>query len=352
VADIKNIVMKKHIFFLSLIFVALLSCTKTMDFDDEGLAQQAVVNGIFSPDAPFTVYLTQSGSILIDRQTNPPLEGSMDLFEDGTLIRQFPSQIGHFSATDLQLKAGKNYGIVVTSNGKSINAETTIPYPAEVMSIDTSSIRNKNGSTTTNYKIKVNDPTGDDYYRIVVTNETLVQVKDEVDQNTAKYYLTKSQNTITSDDAVFKSVYNNFGDAVVTHGPENDYFIFPDVYFQGKEYILQFQISTYFNGYIGYGGYGGSGNTIPAQKRIYDRHVVHVLRLSKELYNYLKYLKLYNYYHDNPFSEPISVYSNVKNGVGIFAGFNDDTRFTYDRIYTPYSMDTITIEENPSYGYE
>lgn len=345
--------MKKHLFF-SLIFVALLSCTKTLDFDDEGLANQVVVNGIISPDAAFTVYLTQSGSILIDRPTNPPLEGSMDLYEDGTMIRQFPSQLAKFSATDLQLKAGKNYRIVVVSNDRQISAETTIPYPTEVMSVDTSSFRNKNGLTTTKYKIKIKDPLGDDYYRIVVTNETLKQVNDAVDSKTKKYYLNKSQNRITSDDPVFKSVYNNFGDADITPGPENDYFIFPDTYFQGKEYTIQFQISTYSIAPNSYGGYADPGNLVlpGKEKLIYDRHVVHMQRLSKELYDFLKYLKLYNYYHDNPFSEPISVYSNVNHGVGIFAGFNDDARFTDENVYNPYSMDSISVEENPTNGYE
>jgi hypothetical protein len=47
------------------------------------------------------------------------VEGSMELFEDGTLIRQFPKQLGGFSATDIIPKPGKTYRMVITSEGKN-----------------------------------------------------------------------------------------------------------------------------------------------------------------------------------------------------------------------------------------
>lgn len=339
--------MKNHLL-LSLMLVTLSTCTKTLDFDDEGFANQVVVNGIIWPDQNFSVYLIQSGSILIDRQTNPPLEGTLELYEDEILIRQFPSQLGHFTAPDIQTKAGKNYRIVVFASGRQLNAETTIPMPAEVLSMDTTTFKNEYGAKTTSYKIKVKDPRGEDFYRIVIMHESLFMVSSE---DTRKYYKYTTQDGIESDDPVFKSVYNNFGDKVIDIGPNNDYFIFPDIYFQGKEQTIQFQSAFWFNWNPLPGGYGDPTNQVMAGKKqpVYDRQTIHVQRLSKDLYNYMKYLKLYNHFHDNPFSEPLPVYSNVKNGAGIFAGFNDDSRFTFENIYIPFSMDTIQIETIPSY---
>lgn len=336
--------MKKHIFF-SFIFVTLLSCTKTIDFDDEGLANQVVVNSIISTDSYFTSYITLSGSILIERQNNPPVEGKMDLYEDGTLIRQFPTQLGGFSATDIKPKAGKSYRIVVTSNGKTLEAETKIPNQAEVISVDTMTVKNEYGSNTINYKLRIKDPSGDDYYRIVIMNESLSSrtIVDSLKNEKIGYFMQNTQYSIISDDPVFKSVYNNFGDELIDYGPNNDYSIFPDDYFQGKEYTIQFQVSSSFGNYYYPNSYGGN-------KPIYVRNIIHVQKLSKDLYNYLKYLKLYNNYHDDPFSEPVPVYSNVSNGIGIFAGFNDDSRYTFEKIYIPYSIDTIKVEKG-SYGY-
>jgi hypothetical protein len=339
--------MKKR-FLFGFLFILLVSCTKTIDFDDEQHSNQVVVNGIIWPGEAFTLYLTQSGSILKDWQTNTPLEGTLDLYEEDRLIHPFPSQRGVFSAPDLSPKAGKSYRIVVTVDGRAVSAETRIPAQAEVISTDTTSLRNTDGSRTIHYQFKLKDGDGEDYYRIIVRNENLVQVSD-VGDPARKYYLNETYYQIQSEDPVFKTVYNNSEGAVLNQGPGNDYFIFPDTYFQGKEYTLEFQVSTY---YIGSNEYGDPGNPVAGtqKKLIYDRNVVHVQRLSKELYHYLKYLKLYNHFHDNPFAEPVSVYSNVTNGAGIFAGFNDDTRFTYESVSIPYSMDTIQVEENPSYG--
>src|SRR5664280_1485227 len=143
--------MKKQII-ISLTLVTILSCTKTLKFDDEGLANQVVVSSFISTESYFSSYITKSGSILEDRQNNLPVEGSMDLYEDGTLIRQFPSQLGGFSALDIIPQAGKTYRMVISSNGKTLEAETKIPYKTEVVSVDTLTLKNEFGQWT-NYKV-------------------------------------------------------------------------------------------------------------------------------------------------------------------------------------------------------
>ncbi|MFA5326372.1 MAG: DUF4249 domain-containing protein [Prolixibacteraceae bacterium] len=332
--------MKKYIFY-SVLVVTLNSCTKTLDFDDSGLANQVVVNSIISPDSYFTSYITKSSSILEDRQNNPAADGSMDLYEDGNLIRQFPTQSGGFSDTNIFPEAGKTYRMVVTSNGKTLEAETKIPNQAEVISVDTSTVKNEFGQWT-NYKVNIKDPSGEDYYRLVLMSESLsfYTSKDSLGNDKRYYMANIYQSLFNSDDPVFKSLYNNFGQDVIDAGPNNDYAIFTDDYFQGKEYSLQFNV--YYGG--GY-GYSDAGNPKLSSGVIYVRSIIHVQKLSKELFKYLKYLNLYDFYHDNPFSEPVPVYSNVQNGIGIFAGFNDDTKFDFEKIYIPYSMDTIKVED-------
>lgn len=342
----------KRIIFSLLMLVTLYSCTKTIDFEDEELAHLAIVNGMIWPDQSFSVMLNQSTSILTSGQTNQTLDGTMDLFEDGTLIRQLTSQSGVFSAGDIYPKAGKNYRVVISTNGQQVEAETTIPQKTNVVSIDTTSSRiyyGNYGMKFTNYKLKIKDPEGEDYYRLIIFWEMLTMIPKEMGNDTIRYQKYGYQIGIMSDDPVFKSVYNNFGDEIIDYGPDNEYFIFPDTYFQGKEYTLQFNINSTYrnpsNPALG-GGYGDPNNPNPENgpQLIYDRATIHVQHLSKDFYNYLKYLKLYNQYHSNPFSEPVAVYSNVKNGVGIFAGFNDEVKLIIEDTYLPYSMDTIKVE--------
>ena len=337
----------KKILYLSALILTLVSCNKTLDFDDDGYANQIVVNSTISNNSYFVSYISKSRSILTRNQSATPVEGSMELFEDGKLIRQFPTQLGAFSATDITTKAGKTYRMVITAEGKKLEAETMIPNKVELLSVDTASVKENNNLRNIIINLRIKDPEGDDYYRIIYMRETISYVQDN--EGVRKYYKSYNQSGIVSDDPVFKSVYNNFGDEVID-GPGNEYSIFPDDYFNGKEFSVKFRTNPEYNNFY-YPGYGGSYG-YGASKLIYERNEIQIQKLSKDLYNYLKYLKLYNFYHDNPFAEPVPVYSNVKNGIGIFAGFNNEVKLEYEKKLIPFSMDTIKIEEGGySYGY-
>lgn len=342
--------MKKYILIILLI-ATIFSCTKTLDFDEGNSETQLVLNSVIWPDSVFAASISKSTSILFDRQVGQITGGTLDLYEDGALLTQITSPTGQFYASGIKPKAGKSYRVVVNSNGKQIEAETAIPNQAEVISVDTSSVKNEYGNRRINYKVKIKDPAGDDYYRIVVMNEQLTQVSYADAKHIRKYYYNTVQYWINSDDPVFNSVYNNMGEDIIDMGPENDYNISPDDYFKGKEYSVQFQMSP--NGYGYYSPYssGYDYNPNSPYKMIFERQTIHIQKLSKDLYNYLKYIKLHNHYRDNPFSEPVPVYSNVKNGTGIFAGFNDNAVSHFEKVYIPFSMDTIKVEEGSMYNY-
>lgn len=339
--------MKKYILF-TLLIVSLLSCTKTIDFNDEGFANQLVLNSIFWPDAAFKASLNKSTSIL-ENSDGPgaiPTDATMDLYENNQLLAHLAISDGAFSAPEIKPKAGNTYKAVVSSQGKEITAETVIPMRTEVISVDTISAKTNYNYRTMNFNIKMKDAPGEDYYRILLEYEYLDMIKnrDINNKEIRTYHLFKNTWNIQSEDPVFKSVYNNTGEEIFDIGPENRYKIFPDDFFNGKEQSIQVKSSYYYN-FMN----PADPNMYGVPQAIYKRFTVHVQHLSKDLYNYLKYLELYEYYNDNPIAEPVPVYSNVKNGVGIFAGFNDDAKYTFENIYTPFSMDTIKIE-NPNGG--
>lgn len=343
--------MKKYIL-ISLLLSSFFSCTKTIDFDDEGMANQLVLNSIIYPDQGIRANLTASTSIL-NRQISAGgglmADGTVEVYENGKLLKDQYSPTGVFEFTDIRPKPGATYKMVAKSLGKQLEAETTIPGKTEVISIDTAIVTGQFLNKRLQVDVKVKDVPGDNYYRILVKKEDLVLNKNADGKGTPKYYLYTMEDWFSSDSPVFNSLFNNYGGEELDLGPENDYHIFPDDYFKGKEYSIRFFINNYNIGTTS--PTGGPGGYAPSQV-IYTRRVVYIQHLSKDLFTYLKYLKLYNFYHDNPFAEPVPVYSNVKNGVGLFAGFNDEAKFTYEKTYVPYSMDTIKIEKNPyNYNY-
>ncbi len=350
--------MKKYIA-ISILLLTAFSCTKTIDFDDEGMANQLVLNSIIYPDQGIRANLTTSTSILsrpISAGGELMADGTVEIYENGKFLKEQNSTRGVFDFTDIKPKSGATYKIVAKSLGKQLEAETTVPNKVDVISIDTMIVTSPSMlNKRLLVKVKIKDVAGDNFYRIMVSRENLVLVLNADGKGNRKYFRNTSEQWISSDNPVFKSLYNNFGGEEFDLGPDNDYHIFPDDYFKGKEYTIQFFVNNYSFSNISFpGSYGDPSNPsmFGDSRPIYERNIIHVQQLSKDLFTYLKYLKLYDFYHDNPFAEPVPVYSNVKNGVGIFAGFNDDAKFTYEKVYVPYSMDTIQIEEaHSSYGY-
>ncbi|MDO9613996.1 MAG: DUF4249 domain-containing protein [Bacteroidota bacterium] len=336
--------MKRYIL-ISLILATSWACTKTIDFEDNGIGNLIVLNSIISPDSCVSGSISQSTSILKGNGYGGFIEGSVELYENGIKIGQINPLLGNFRFADIKPKTGNTYKIVVTANGKEAEAETTIPNPVEVISVDTTTARNEWGNMLY-FKIKFHDSSEKDYYRIVITNENMVRLTNLKDEIKTRYYINRYSGSFTSDDPVYKSVYNNFGSDILDMGPDNRYGIFPDDYFQGKDYFIQTWMTGFNNDHNGY----PTDNLTYFNHQVYSRRIIQVEKLSKEYYNYMKYLNLYDFYHEDPFSEPVPVYSNVKNGAGIFASFNDEAKFSFENIYIPFSMDTIKVEKQQN-GY-
>ncbi|MFY9151488.1 MAG: DUF4249 domain-containing protein [Prolixibacteraceae bacterium] len=338
--------MKKYIF-LSLILFAAWACTKTIEFDDNGVGNLIVLNSIIYPDSCVSGNISQSTSILKGNRYGGFIDGTVELYENGNKVGQMNPLFGKFRFPEIKPKAGNTYRIVVISGGKQAEAETTMPEKAEIVSVDTTTISNEWGGKSLNCNIKFHDSGDEDFYRIIITDESMIRLTNLRDSVKFRYFVYRYSSTINSDDPVFKSVYNNFGTDILDMGPDNMYGIFPDDYFQGKEYSIQTLTSVFSHEYDGY----PTDNLTYFNHQVYSRKIIQIQKLSKSFYNYMKYLRLYSFYRDDPFAEPVPVYSNIENGAGIFGSFNDEAKFTMEKIYVPFSMDTIKVEPtNNGYG--
>lgn len=52
---------------------------------------------------------------------------------------------------------------------------------------------------------------------------------------------------------------------------------------------------------------------------------VQVLYVSETYYKHLRSALLHEHTQENPFAEPVNIYSNVENGYGVFAGYSSQT---------------------------
>ena len=84
-----------------------------------------------------------------------------------------------------------------------------------------------------------------------------------------------------------------------------------DILFNGQTKSLEISLPNEDN-------YWNEAGYIWSYRNIGLRFYLH--NISQDYYYYRRSLELYNQSSDNPFAQPVQVYSNIENGFGIFAG--------------------------------
>ncbi len=137
-------------------------------------------------------------------------DGTVEVYENGKLLKDQYSPTGVFEFTDIRPKPGATYKMVAKSLSKQLEAETTIPGKAQVISIDTAIVTGQFLNKRLQVDVKVKDVPGDNYYRILVKKEDLVLNKNADGKGTPKYYLYTMEDWFSSDSPVFNSLFNNY----------------------------------------------------------------------------------------------------------------------------------------------
>mgnify|MGYP001617595227 FL=1 len=268
-----------HQLLLPTIFFAtgfiLNSCTKIIDMNVPEKEKKLVVNGVICPDSIISVNISKSLGILENNDQNVFInDAEVTIYEDDIKkeILRFLND-GDYTAS-FTPSQNKTYKIEV-SHAVYTSVSATSYIPAKIpITIDTASGYNQSyGSGVLSCKLKFKDPANENNYY-------LMRVFDESHRHV---YLSLSDN---------EPVVKEYG---------GDY-LFTDNLIDGKEYILNFDLNS-----------------------LYTYYKIVFYQITKDYYNYL--VSYHNNNNsDDPFSEPVIVYSNIKNGYGIFSGYNKEER--------------------------
>ena len=94
---------------------------------------------------------------------------------------------------------------------------------------------------------------------------------------------------------------------------------FTDEIFNGSQYTFDFLIEEYYFGSSkSLSGDGYEDDETWEFESIY----ISMSRVSQEYYWYENSYQAYLFSYDNMFSQPVQVYTNIENGLGIFAGYS------------------------------
>lgn len=272
--------------FCAIIFSFCSSCEKIIEFDEED-AEPVLTISCFISDVDST-YLDIGSSVSILSSDDPEFvfNSTATLFSNGENLGDFeltnPSS-GKYTFPVI-LQEIDEYEVKVSSvDFDDISAITSIPSKPQDLEVEVLEI-NSSGATEMRLKF-IDNPATNDYYQMFVGFSSGQE---------SDFFITEfgsnSEYLISED----------FGFSI---GDDLNYFIdraiFSDQLFANEEVIIDFELFV-------------SGNEMVS---------VQLVKSSEEYYNYFK--SIYTFQNSGgPFSQPVQVFDNVTNGLGVFAGYS------------------------------
>jgi hypothetical protein len=278
----------RNVFIIFAFFV--FSCELIVDVNVPKRPAKITLNGEFTEDSTFTVYLRKSRYILDSDDYEAIWNALVIVKEDGvnidTLLHRSFDQ--YTSSNGSKPKPGKSYEIIASAPGmETVNAQSSLPQPSVLKDAILEWKTNQGQQSNFNYTIDVTFEDAaetEDYYEILLFMEYS--------------YVNENQDTISQ----YYPVHIFTDNPAFSHENLNGV-MFDDKLINGKETTLQIK----------------GGDMWGEQSKF-----LLVLRsLTKDLYRYELTSGIQENLGGDPFAQPVHVHNNINNGFGIFAGYQE-----------------------------
>lgn len=286
-----------------IIVTVLTACTTVVDFDIPLNKPTVVVNSLFTPDSTWQVQVSYSNSILNvspGSHFQPAGNAIVTILDSNNQVIEILS--GHSDKYHLysyqgQTKplSGRSYTVQVAINDEPIlKAMNKVPTQVPIASVQIDSSRFKSDGEPIDMDIDFIDPADEkNYYQIKIIEDAVYVVNNDTVLLTQELYFKRVEQTLANEITDEES------------GPEK---LITDNLFDGKNRTVHIKL------YRPRFSYSSS---------IIERHARMVLlSVSEEYYNYFTTKNLQGNSNGDPFAQPVQVFTNVENGLGIFAGYN------------------------------
>lgn len=270
------------------------SCEKIIDISIPDKERKIVVNGLINPDQPVRINLSRSLSVLEKDSLIPCIGGEVNLFQGSGLIGKFQEETGgYYSLPGFLPLVGQSYRLTASYGAlKPVEATAVLPAVVPIISVDTTTIYGPYGPQDFRISVSFKDPLGIHNLYALGADMTYKEIDHSTNSYTGKK-ITSSAYIFGNSDQFVKDETTNF----------NGRLFFDDLLFDGLNKTMTFDISnfSYFD-----------SDTIWLD--------VKLEQLDPNYYIYMMSYDAYYQAHNNPLSEPVQVYTNVKDGYGIFSG--------------------------------
>lgn len=293
----------KHLLVLVLILSS--SCIRVLNIDFPEEPPKQVVNCLFTEGKPFKVQITHSIPILDNNFSNIN-NTQVTLYENEVAIETLTYENGSYHATKLA-QPNTTYKIrSVAPNYEDVEASNELPNPpniTEVTLIEEAYIHPEYDNNIGQFSFKLNDNENQrNYYELELIRtykEYNYETDDEEIRTSSTGFIDSSQPFIDNEVAI-----QNWPASLV----------FSDNFFNGANLALtmDFWNSNY-------------EETI--------KFKVIIRSISEDYYKYKRRLNRHTYFKEgyigDIFIEPIEMYTNIENGFGIFAGYQEYSQIFY-----------------------
>jgi hypothetical protein len=300
----------KHLTLFILILIGLSSCenllVKDIELEDINYSKKLVLNSVLLNHSD-TLILTLSENISVLETPDYDIKSidgaNVILYEDGNEVGVFEKPAGYeyyFLAFGEELDAsGKNYTVSIESPDYP-NAEASTKMPIESLISSVEYIENAGISPDLRklpgIRIKFTDPAEEENYYVFNVQSTAEIIDTFIFGNDTTFYNYE----------LYIDAQSN--DPLVEQGYRNEYL--SDGSFNGKEYTLTILLDN------------GGFEDVDLSEYL-GTFTLRWISASKEYYNFDKSLS--RYYQNSGFglfSEPVSIFSNVEGGIGVFSSLN------------------------------
>ncbi len=251
--------------------------------------------GVFDPIKNDSVFLVR-GAQIEWWENGQKIINLLPISADSSFVyaAQFPAP----------LKEGNNYEIRVSHpDFETVVARQQVPLqisPLQNVKLDREIVKDEYGSPISELSFTIkDDPAVENYYEISLGGIAYVLEYLGTDPNGNYLYDTIEYETVLFFETTF--------DPNITEGYANAR-VFTDQFFNGNEYKFIGRFRPY-----------NFGSNL-ADTSAYN---LRVRSVSKEYYQWSVSAYKQSYNQDNPFAEPVSVYSNLEKGLGIFGMFSE-----------------------------
>lgn len=272
--------------------VLALSCEKEADLGESKYTPKLVVNSIFDADTtvPWSVDISKSYYILDEPSTYID-DAIVEIYEEDQHVATMdyqndPDGRGYYQSIGLKPEVGKMYTLLVEKEGfKTIIARCKFPAAPVVGGLELKKKEVKGNRYKGELTAQVMDNHNEEnYYHVVLQRAGW----EDPNSETSDYYYRESFNLTNIPGAI--------------EGFDGGY-VFTDEGFNGMTKTVQCDLNT----------------TYDPNRIGFDHFKIEIRSVSKEYYDFSR--SVYEQQH-SPYNKFVEIYSNVENGLGIFAGYN------------------------------